>query len=193
MQANGQNGNGLNGGSNGLNGNGNDSNLYIASRSVTSSGSLDGDCEAGGCGGSPQQGVPQQAQEAAGQAAPPAAAWEGQEQRQPNVPRHLVVQPPVLWYSLSSGGSDSLGSASLDFLPTVQESRRWQFALLQPAPGLVSALCVERRLLAAGHCELPEQQQEGMRLVCFEAAGPWGGLEQPLDTQVLAVGQYDPS
>ncbi|PRW56999.1 L-aminoadipate-semialdehyde dehydrogenase-phosphopantetheinyl transferase isoform X2 [Chlorella sorokiniana] len=202
VQANGHNSNGHN--CDGLNGSSGGSSP-AASSSSSSSSSLDGDCQAGGCAGSPQQEAPQQA---AVQQAPPAAAWEGQEQRQPNVPQHLVVQAPVLWYSLSSGGGNgngsslgsnggsissmsSLVSASLDFLPTAQESRRWQFALLQPAPGLVSALCVERRLLAAGHCG--QHEQEGMRLLSFEAAGPWGGLEQPLSTQVLAVGQYDPS
>ena len=133
--------------------------------------------------------------EAVAVAAAAAAAWEGQEQR---APARLVVQPPLLWYgngSSSSSGSGSLGSlvsASLDFVPTAQESRRWQFALLQPAPGLVSALCVERRLPAAGHCERGGED-EGMRLLSFEAAGPWGGQERPADTLVLAVGQYEPS
>lgn len=165
--------------------------------------SLDGDSPDACCASGQQQaGQAQQAQQA--------AAWVGQEQRQPNVPQHLVVQAPLLWYSLSSGGGNgngngssvgsaggsigsmsSLVSASLDFLPSSQESRRWQFALLQPAPGLVSALCVERRLLAAGHCG--QQEQEGVRLLSFEAAGPWGGQEQPLETAVLAVGQYDPA
>lgn len=205
VQANGLNGNGRgNGSSRGPSSSGGNAQAAAAS---SSSSNLDGDCEGGRFAGSPQQDAQQAGQQGA---APPAAAWELQEQRQLNVPQHLVVQAPELWYSLSSGGINgssnggslgsaggsigsmsSLVSASLDFLPSVQESRRWQFALLQPAPGLVSALCVERRLLAAGHCA--QHEQEGMRLVSFEAAGPWGGVEQPLNTQVLAVGQYDPA
>lgn len=129
-----------------------------------------------------------------------------QEQLQPNV-QQLEVRAPPVWYSSSSGSGGSSsgssingsvcgsGSVDLQLHAPAPEAQRWMFALLQPAPGLMSALCVERRdaCTAAPAAGAPGQPlgATGLRLLSFEAM-PWSGEERATETPVLAVGQFDP-
>lgn len=134
---------------------------------------------------------------------------EGQEQRQPNVsvppqtpqqqqeaPQQAQILPLLVRASngewRSSGSTSSSGS--VDFSTAAPEPRRWAFALLQPAPGLVSALCIEHDASASassnGSCgSAGEQAAEGLRLLCFEAE-PGSDEGQLVCPQLLAVGKY---
>lgn len=116
-----------------------------------------------------------------------------QEQRQPNVPPPLPQQL-LVWANggWRSSSDSNTSSSSVDFTTAAPDLRCWQFALLQPAPGLMSALCIERPDRAnIINGQGGEQQTEGLRLLCYEAA-PWGDEARPIDPQLLAFGQYTP-
>jgi hypothetical protein len=90
--------------------------------------------------------------------------------------------------STSSSGSTSSTGSSIQFTTAAVDPRRWQFALMQPAPGHMAALCVER-----GGDYLAEkqgQQEQIIRLMNFEADLFGSSQGRPLELQLLAEGLY---
>ena len=90
-------------------------------------------------------------------------------------------QEPLPPQSLEGSGG---GGSSIQFTTAAVDPRRWQFALMQPAPGHMAALCVER-----GEQQQDEQQQF-IRLMNFEADLFGSSQGRPLEPQLLAEGLY---
>ena len=98
--------------------------------------------------------------------------------------RQEPLPPQSLEGSSGGGGGSGGGGSSIQFTTAAVDPRRWQFALMQPAPGHMAALCVER-----GEQQQDEQQQF-IRLMNFEADLFGSSQGRPLEPQLLAEGLY---
>ncbi|KAI3437852.1 hypothetical protein D9Q98_000298 [Chlorella vulgaris] len=82
--------------------------------------------------------------------------------------------------SINSSTSNGSSRSSIEFHMAAPDARCWEFVLLEPAPGHVASLCVERR----GNDGF--QKNEALQVHHFEAALLDGGMERTFQPSILA-------
>ena len=98
-------------------------------------------------------------------------------------------EAPLPQQSGDGGSSSSTRStSSIQFTTAAVDPQRWQFALMQPAPGHMAALCVERG--GSQHNEHQGEQQQITRLMNFEADLFGSSQGRALEPRLLAEGLY---